>query len=449
MSNQVIHRRFVCVESEFGTQGHNKYWNITVFDNGDVLTEWGRVGDETGKSFRSSTKSFGSTDRAELEADKMIKKKERGKKAKGSDKRDSVYTEVEVAGIVQGGSNNVASNNVSIERKAAEQIAKGDSHIEDLVVRFARENVHNITNSTTLKYDEATGLFSTPLGVIGSTSINSARDVLANIRTIVDTGDLEHQDAPKLIDQYMRLVPQDVGRNRPTLELICPTIADVDKQVSILDSLQASLDMINKPKDKPEEEKKVDEPKIWDITLKLCTDTKEINRIKKFYSKTQNRVHACHHLKVKNVYHVCHHGMDASFKSTGEALGNVWELWHGTRIGNILSILSKGMIIPPSNQSHCTGRMFGDGLYFSDQSTKSLNYAYGYWGGGSSSNNCFMFLVDVAMGKHYTPSSYGYNFPKKGYDSTFAKGGKSGVQNNEMIVYKTYQASPRFLIEFE
>ena len=38
--------------------------------------------------------------------------------------------------------------------------------------------------------------------------------------------------------------------------------------------------------------------------------------------------------------------------------------------------------VPPANASHCTGRMFGNGVYFSDQSTKALNYAYGYWGGG-------------------------------------------------------------------
>ena len=92
--------------------------------------------------------------------------------------------------------------------------------------------------------------------------------------------------------------------------------------------------------------------------------------------------------------------------------------------------------------------MFGPGAYFSDQSTKSLNYAYGYWG-GSADNNCFMFLADVAMGKAYTPSSWGSGFPKRGYDSTFAKAGKSGVRNNEMIVYKTNQANLKYLIEFE
>ena len=111
--------------------------------------------------------------------------------------------------------------------------------------------------------------------------------------------------------------------------------------------------------------------------------------------------------------------------------------------------MKSGLIIPKSSGSiQITGRMFGDGLYFSDQATKSLNYSYGYWDGGSKDDNCFMFLADVAMGKIHTPSGPTSSLPKKGYDSTFAEAGKSGVMNNEMIVYRTSQANLRYLIEF-
>jgi poly [ADP-ribose] polymerase len=145
---------------------------------------------------------------------------------------------------------------------------------------------------------------------------------------------------------------------------------------------------------------------------------------------------------------VNHKAMSDAYK-TQEHLGNVMRLWHGTRVGNVLSILAKGMYIPPSSASHCTGRMFGNGVYFSDQSTKSLNYAYGYWDGKGSDNHCFMFLFDVIMGKAYTPSSYHGSLPKSGYDSTFAKAGESGVMNNEMIVYNTAQCKPVYLVEFK
>jgi poly [ADP-ribose] polymerase len=93
--------------------------------------------------------------------------------------------------------------------------------------------------------------------------------------------------------------------------------------------------------------------------------------------------------------------------------------------------------------------MFGDGLYFSDQSTKALNYATNFWRGGGSTRRIFMFLADVAMGKPYTPSGWGRDFPRRGYDSTFAKGGVSSVSNNEMIVYETNKANLKYLIEFE
>ncbi|WP_430326539.1 hypothetical protein, partial [Salmonella enterica] len=65
------------------------------------------------------------------------------------------------------------------------------------------------------------------------------------------------------------------------------------------------------------------------------------------------------------------------WNANGKKVGNIKELWHGTRVGNVLSIMKGGFVIPPSNASHVTGRMFGNGVYFSDQSTKSLNYAYG------------------------------------------------------------------------
>lgn len=449
MANKVMHRRFVCTESEFGTQGHNKFWYVTVYDDGNLETEYGRVG-EPGKT---NTKSYGSVERATSEAEKAIKKKQKGKPVKGKPGvRDSVYDEVEVASIVASGGSKGGSSKVTggdLNRKASEQIAKGDKTIESLVQTFVKTNQHNITNNTNITYDEKTGLFSTPVGVVGQTNIDQARKSLAKIRKIVSKGGVESAD-PKVVDEYLRLIPQDTGRRRPTLALITPNISAVDKQVSILDSLQASLDMINSGDDE-EDKKKDDKPeeKIWDVTIKLNEDTALRKRIERLYNKTRQSMHACNNLNVHRIFEVSHNGMSAAFDARGAKVGNIWQLWHGTRVGNILSILSKGMIIPPANASHCAGRMFGDGLYFSDQSTKSLNYAYGYWDGGSRDNTCYMFLVDVAMGNPYTPRSYTERLPKAGYDSTFAKANQSGVRNNEMIVYNTFQAAPRFLIEFK
>jgi poly [ADP-ribose] polymerase len=126
-------------------------------------------------------------------------------------------------------------------------------------------------------------------------------------------------------------------------------------------------------------------------------------------------------------------------------------LWHGTKSSNCLSILKAGMMIPPASSSHVCGRAYGNGLYFSDQSTKSIRYATGAWTGGGRTDRKFMFLVDVAMGKMHTPTSVapGSSYkPPQGHDSCFARAGVSGVQNNEMIVFSLTQANPVFLCEF-
>ena len=143
------------------------------------------------------------------------------------------------------------------------------------------------------------------------------------------------------------------------------------------------------------------------------------------------------------------------------------ELWHGTSAGNVLSILRTGLICPPASASayNTTGRMFGDGIYFSDQSTKSLNYAIGsapgQRGRSAIGGNPMMFLADVVMGREcrsdattygsalVTRSRTGTDSKGRNFDSIFVLGGHCGVRNNEMIVWRTEQIKLTHLCEFQ
>jgi predicted DNA-binding WGR domain protein len=56
MANVVEQRKFSL--TELGTN-HNKFWNVTLYDNGDVMSLWGRQGDSgQTKSWPSAGKSF-------------------------------------------------------------------------------------------------------------------------------------------------------------------------------------------------------------------------------------------------------------------------------------------------------------------------------------------------------------------------------------------------------
>lgn len=411
---------------------NNKFWKYTVHDDGNVVFEWGRIG----YAGDSTTKNFGSHDRG-LQA---AHTKMRSKEAKGYVKQDVIET---------GKSVSVAPS-ATLESVAVSQIGSNSSVVGDLIKQLAKMNVHEILSSTTMTYNVDTGLFSTPIGIVSSNSIVSARKLLTSMSDFILAKKFDDSKYHEMLQQYLTFIPQNVGmRIRP--DQLYTSDEDILKQNSILDSLEASLLTANTQPATPVVETETPEiPKIFNLSINLVEDQSIIDRIIKKFKSTLHRGHSSSSYKVFRVYEVVMPDTKARFEPVAKNLGNVQEYWHGTQIANVLSILKQGLVIPRSNAPHVCGRMFGDGLYFSDQSTKSLNYATGYWHGGKGKgNNCFMFLADVAMGKSYTPSRASSNLPMKGYDSTYAIGGKSGVQNNEMIVYNVNQANLTYLVEFE
>lgn len=135
------------------------------------------------------------------------------------------------------------------------------------------------------------------------------------------------------------------------------------------------------------------------------------------------------------------------YKSKGEPKGGIKEAYHGSSNSNIYSILSSGLVVPPVNAAHVCGRNFGPGGYFALNSSKSLNYSIGFWGGRKSKyDNCFLFLANVALGKYY--ETY-YGMPSgtpSGYDSIWARKGKD-LYNDEIITPYLENQTLTYLVE--
>ena len=143
----------------------------------------------------------------------------------------------------------------------------------------------------------------------------------------------------------------------------------------------------------------------------------------------------------------------ARWQELADRHGNVRRLWHGTADPNLVSILHRGLVVPPARGSggfHITGRMFGDGVYLSDQSSKALNYATGFWRGAGSVRPS-MLLADVVMGHELRPRSrtgIASKMRTGRYQSISVRGGTCGVLNNEMIVQNPDQIALRYLCVF-
>ncbi|KAI8983506.1 hypothetical protein BDB01DRAFT_126676 [Pilobolus umbonatus] len=106
-------------------------------------------------------------------------------------------------------------------------------------------------------------------------------------------------------------------------------------------------------------------------------------------------------------------------------------LWHGSKMGNIMGILKQGLRIAPISSSH-NGSLFGQGIYFADVMSKSLNYCeYDYQNIPSPFR--VMFLCEVALGKSVEESSW--QITENQRDSTKALG--MNIPDSTGLLYDT------------
>lgn len=417
-------------------ENSNKVWTGLAYDTGFFETRYGRVRDAA--NFASKVKKFDSRYHAENE----LEKKRREKLRKGYKDTGVLNNEV--------GKSLSKDRRTELSRIAAEQIggAAEDSVTADLIGYLAEVNIHHITHSTSIKYDASNATFSTPLGVLTQDAISEARDILNEIREINGAKKPDKAARPRCVRNYFQLVPKDFGmRVPPSEELLC-TEEQIETEVSILEALEAALQTIA-----PESNgRKLFECRLIKAPHYTDEGKKRFREVRTLFEKTRNSGHhpRTAKLKLTRLYEVEIETMRAGFEKTADGIGNVRnDLWHGTKASNLLSILKSGLVIPPANAAYCTGRMFGNGIYTSLQSTKALNYATDFWNrSGGSNQRTFMFLCDVALGKMHKPRNFNRDFPVKKTNSTWVEAGHLGLLNHECIVYDTAQINLRYLAEF-
>ena len=428
MANIIDTGKFIKTDA---VNNNNKFWEYTFYDNNTYSVEYGRVGVTCNSEDPKPT--------TQQKLNTKIKAKE----------RDGY---VRVAVIADAALNIQVMSNEHAKKIAEEELAADNPVLKTLIQKLATANKHQLSLATggQMDIDLKTGVISTPLGVITSETVVKARTVLSELEPLIAAKDFDCKSYVEKINQYLTLVPQKVSHAKGWHRSFFLGSAALLKQGALLDQLESSVELVSKRLEaaKNAGEQSVSKERQFNVKLSIIEDGLEIDRIIKYYKSTAKAGHASAKLRPIAFYSVDIESMSKAFEQF-ESMQNRMELWHGTRVGNALSLLKRGFVLPGQISSAAiSGAMFGNGCYFSDQSTKSLNYAYGYWDSSAKDDNCFMFLNQVAMGNIYYPRSPFRGLPPSGYDSTFAEAGTSGVINNEMIVYNTAQIKPTHLIEF-
>jgi len=437
------HKKYVCTDAG---KNNNKFWEYYYDgddDQGQVIVKYGRVGSTC------TTEPSKTMTRKKLES--IIRDKTKPGRQNGT------YREIIVVAADDVLPTGPQMAKTVVAEAAKLQLARNDVTLVRLVDRLVAANKHELHQASggQLNVDLTTGIISTPVGVVTKDNVTQARVILDQLAPYVTKSDFDAPTFVQNINDYLMLVPQKVGHSRGWHRLFITDVKGLQRQSSLLDQLEASAElatarMVAAASAGASNTTSVAEvPNLFTAKITQCTDRNAIKKIDELFYSNVNKSHESARLRPVAYYEVELPEAKAAYDADGAKLTNQWLLWHGTRMFNVLSILKSGLIIPKSGGSYqITGRMFADGLYFSDQSTKSLNYSYGYWDGNARDAQCFMFLADVAMGKYHIPNGYGMKSLPGGFDSCFAKAGTGGVRNNEMIVYRLSQANLRYLVEF-
>lgn len=431
--------KFFCIEIQKSPKGEFR-----------IFTEYGRLGATNPLRDVRGPDTDETAIRKEYES--IIKKKQKGKKQKLDDgstyeekyhKVDVLAPTVGSPNIRKAGSGPVSSTVSKSDHGHFMQVFQQANYAPDvrnLLTALLKENVHRITTATTMTVT-SNGL-ETPLGPVTADHIDRAESYLKQLQDSLGSGDTLDPTARAVRDlnnAYFSLVPHPFGRKMEETDMIL--VSDkMDEEFDLLHQMRTALQVSTQD----------DTKSSVDIGLHMVeiTGTPEGDTIHRQVDNTRKHSNL-NSWKVKRVFEICSEKERKRYAGAAKYPGPEYDLFHGSRNSNILSILLNGFYIPPSNAGHVTGRMFGNGVYGASSSTKSLNYSTGYWGGKANQlDSSFLFLTRFAMGKVYECDSSHPRGAPAGYDSIHAKAGRQLV-NDEYIVYNLDQTTVTYLIELK
>jgi poly [ADP-ribose] polymerase len=400
------------------TANNNKFYVLEIHEAAGqyrLFTNYGRVGADGIKEGRYADQ----LDDIMAEYDRIIREKT-------SPRKGYVPVEIEKATV---GSDALRT---TTEQAFHEKRGVKPTQFHPDVAAFI-ENIYDESKSELVRRIE------TPLGSLSKGQIERGADALRSLRFAIVR---DHPDMIlSLTNQYYSLIPHRLGRKADVNDLAINTIEKADSEEELL---QLMRDVYHIQKDLEAEVDRKYRAVGANLDV-LSPNHRDYRRVEQKILKTQSQRHGFR-IKVNRIFQACLPDERTRYQQTGPAVGNVQELFHGTKNSNMVGILSRGLLIAPKNVP-VTGYMFGKGVYFADQSTKSAQYSL-MWANNRRPSG-YLFLADVALGRiqKETGPKYREEAPN-GYHSVQGCKGPSLI-HNEFIIYNTAQCTLRYIAEIE
>lgn len=460
----------------------NKFYNLEIVKTNKgifLYTQYGRVGGTKAKEYRSCADQI----EAETEASKIIKAKTKKGYVEVSLIKSDVGSDVGQSKI----ENNIAT--VDQLKKAGISVKEQDapdSKLHPEVQNLVREWFGITQEFVDLNLDTS----KCSLGQLSIGQITKGKDILEEVRKLIHVSKIDVQELSKLTNSYYSNIPHNFGYTKIDANVLrLDSDAKIDKAFDMLDILNQAKDV----------EAVISKKTAIDSQYAtLNADLEFVDPADPVFKWIDNMLHATRasnhqglgKLKTHKIFKLNRHKEEKNWLSTSETIArecgkfnpsqvyakylkerydvskemeslyhnaNILPGWHGTRRANMIGITTKGLLIRPSGVAHA-GSMYGDGIYWATNSTKSINYCDvkgSHWAQGSN-KTAYLFLADVAFGnsKVVGGSSFYSRSNIRPNHSVWAKaGGNTGLYNDELITYTAtgpeQQHRIRYIIEFE
>ncbi|KAL4150967.1 hypothetical protein PRNP1_010353 [Phytophthora ramorum] len=500
----------------FGTYGNNKFYMVQLVQDGDnymVFRKWGRVG---AKNPQRALERYNSS----------LEKAQASFTKKFLDKSGNEWPLVEPFERVEGKYVLVELDNEVPEEEKEEETSECEE--EEEVISALHETVQDvlklICDADLIAREVANmnlDLKRLPLGKLSKTQISQGYILLQQLSAALQeieelkvTG--TKQEAPtaklpgtrrssrvkrvanpnaaqirrlknslkSLSSDFYTLIPHDFGRNLP------PPIDSMDEVKLKIDLLEvlANIEISQKLQTEKRNAKKnagANNRKVNSLDAQynmlnvkmepLLESTEEFKIIERYVETTHAPTHVQYKLRIKSVLKIVRPD-EEKFKGVFQSVDNHKLLWHGSRMSNVVGILSKGLRVAPPEAPN-NGYMFGKGIYFADSVSKSANYC---WTTPQNPKGV-LILAEVALGNPYEAQeaedlTYTTLKKTKGCDSTHGVGrmaaleednetmadgvvvpigeftpsdGSGSLLYNEFIVYRQEQVKLRYLVTLD
>ena len=296
---------------------------------------------------------------------------------------------------------NYDDNSSAIEKQDLE---KGESKLP-LALQKLIKLIANFENLKRDMLEYEIDMEKMPLGRLSKNQINEGYKVLSEAAQYANSEDKENNKM-KILDvsnRFFTIIPHDFGMRRAPLLDNIDIINEKCKMLDNLSEIESAYKLLSAVSADAESES---ESMLDSYYEKLKCKIEPVDKeeeifadIQQYVKNTHASTHSHYTLEIVDLFKLKRKEETIKFTPFTN-----WPerklLWHGSRLSNFASILSKGLKIAPP-EAPVTGYMFGKGVYFADMVSKSANYCHA----SPDKNEGLLLLCDVALGKSHCLTS--------------------------------------------